>query len=60
MREIKFKVWSGHMFLDGGDANIHCVDSNDTKIKLEASYPHSKHIVERERGLLWWRLVLLC
>jgi len=40
MREIKFKVWSGHMFLDGGDANIHCVDSNDTKIKLEASYPH--------------------
>lgn len=50
-REIKFRVWSGNMFLDGGDANIHCVDNDKTEIELEASYPHSKHILCQFTGL---------
>ena len=51
MREIKFRVWSGSMWLDGNDANIQPIDPDSTTIELEASSPHQKHIMCQYTGL---------
>lgn len=50
-RKIKFKVWSGNMFLDGNDSNITCVDGDSTEIELEAKVPHKKYILCQFTGL---------
>lgn len=52
MREIKFRAWSGNMWLDGNDANIHPKNPDKKEIELVASYPHSKHILCQFTGLL--------
>jgi uncharacterized phage protein (TIGR01671 family) len=52
MRKLKFRVWSGNMWLDGNDANIHAVNSDETDIELVSSYPHKKLIMCQWTGLL--------
>lgn len=51
MRIIKFRAWSGNMWLDGNDANIHPKNPDKTEIELVSSYPHSKHILCQFTGL---------
>ncbi len=48
---LKIRVWSGNMWLDGNDANIHAIDPDATDIQLEASYPHKKHTIVFCTGL---------
>lgn len=52
MGKLIFRVWSGDMWLDGGDANIKPVDPDSTDIELEASYPHKKLIICQWTGLI--------
>ena len=51
MREIKFRVWAGTMWLDGGDALIHPVDRDATDIKLEAGHYMKTYIMCQYTGL---------
>lgn len=51
MKKIQCRVWSGNMFLDGGDANIHVLDRNNTKIEIIASSPHANYEINLCTGL---------
>lgn len=39
------------MFLDGGDANIHVVNRDDTEIEIVASVPHKNYEINLWTGL---------
>lgn len=52
MKKNMYRVWSGNMWLDGSDANIHAVDLEETNIELKASYPHTNLIMCLWTGLL--------
>ncbi len=53
MREIKFRVWSENMWLDGNDAMIHVnpLVSDITEIELEAGHPLKRYIMCQYTGL---------
>lgn len=51
-RIYKFRAWSGNMWLDGNDANIHAVNPDSIDIELKASYPHKELIICQWTGLL--------
>jgi len=51
MREIKFRVWSGNMWLCAKDANIHAVDPHGLEIDLISAFPHVRHTMCQYTGL---------
>ncbi len=50
-QKIKVRVWSGTMWLDGNDANIHAKYPDKRPIELISSYPHREHEICLSTGL---------
>lgn len=42
MKSLKFRVWSGNMFIDGNDFTLNITDRNSTEVELKAVYPHKE------------------
>lgn len=51
MKNLKIRVWSGSMFLDGCDANIHVKNRDRTSIEILASAPHKNYEINLLTGL---------
>lgn len=51
MKSLKFRVWSGNMFLDSNDFTLKVTDRDSTDVEIKATYPHKDLIICLSTGL---------